>query len=379
MSAPDIKGWCPGALRPMASGDGLIVRVRPHLGRLDRDQVLGLCSAAMAHGSGMIDLTNRANLQLRGVSDAALTPLQSDLDRLGLLDATPEIEARRNITVAPLWRPGDDTETLARALSAHLIALPDLPGKFGFAIDCGAAPVLGAAPADIRLERAASGGIILRADGATRGRPVAPDQAMRAVLDMATWFAALRNDTIRRMAAAVNTGSLPPEWQTEAPRAPGPAVLPGPVPGTHIIALGAPFGAMPAADLAQLLRDSGASALSVAPGRVFALHDVTTLPPHGFVSDPSDPLLGTDACPGTPYCVQASVETRALARQLAQNGMRDLHVSGCAKGCARPRPAALTLVGHAGRFDLVQNGCSWDEPSRRALSPQALKRETDLL
>ena len=26
--APIVQGWCPGALRPMLSGDGLVVRVR---------------------------------------------------------------------------------------------------------------------------------------------------------------------------------------------------------------------------------------------------------------------------------------------------------------------------------------------------------------
>ncbi|WP_252979256.1 hypothetical protein [Mameliella alba] len=41
MSAPEIKGWCPGAWRPMLSGDGLVVRVRPHLARLDADQARG--------------------------------------------------------------------------------------------------------------------------------------------------------------------------------------------------------------------------------------------------------------------------------------------------------------------------------------------------
>ena len=35
MSAPvAAKGWCPGALRPMESGDGLIARIRPRGGRL---------------------------------------------------------------------------------------------------------------------------------------------------------------------------------------------------------------------------------------------------------------------------------------------------------------------------------------------------------
>ncbi|WP_227650486.1 hypothetical protein, partial [Klebsiella pneumoniae] len=28
------RGWCPGALRPMATGDGLLVRVHPPAGRL---------------------------------------------------------------------------------------------------------------------------------------------------------------------------------------------------------------------------------------------------------------------------------------------------------------------------------------------------------
>ena len=33
-AAFQVQGWCPGALRPMMSGDGLVVRVRPQAGRL---------------------------------------------------------------------------------------------------------------------------------------------------------------------------------------------------------------------------------------------------------------------------------------------------------------------------------------------------------
>ena len=64
---PTAKGWCPGAHRAMPSGDGLLVRVRPRLARLTVVQAMGLCEAAQRLGSGYIDLTNRANLQLRGV------------------------------------------------------------------------------------------------------------------------------------------------------------------------------------------------------------------------------------------------------------------------------------------------------------------------
>ncbi|MEM8578629.1 MAG: hypothetical protein AAGF60_12320, partial [Pseudomonadota bacterium] len=57
---PNVKGWCPGAHRPMLSGDGLVVRVRPFAGSLSQAQALGLCDLAERFGSGALDLTSRA-------------------------------------------------------------------------------------------------------------------------------------------------------------------------------------------------------------------------------------------------------------------------------------------------------------------------------
>ena len=68
---PQVKGWCPGALRPMLSGDGLVVRVRPHGGRLSRVQAAGIAALAAQHGNGLLDLTSRANLQIRGVEQSS--------------------------------------------------------------------------------------------------------------------------------------------------------------------------------------------------------------------------------------------------------------------------------------------------------------------
>ena len=50
MTAPQIKGWCPGALRPMESGDGLVVRVRVPGGRLTAHQAQSLAALAATHG-----------------------------------------------------------------------------------------------------------------------------------------------------------------------------------------------------------------------------------------------------------------------------------------------------------------------------------------
>ena len=46
MSGFQVQGWCPGALRPMQSGDGLVVRVRPQAGRLTAAQAAGIANAA---------------------------------------------------------------------------------------------------------------------------------------------------------------------------------------------------------------------------------------------------------------------------------------------------------------------------------------------
>src|SRR5206468_4102649 len=112
MSAFSVKGWCPGALRPMQSGDGLVVRVRPFGGRLDAAQISGLAHLAERHGNGLLDVTSRANLQIRGVSATSHRLLLDGLSQLALLDPDAETESRRNILVTPFWRDGDETQAL---------------------------------------------------------------------------------------------------------------------------------------------------------------------------------------------------------------------------------------------------------------------------
>jgi len=115
--APQIKGWCPGALRPMVSGDGLVVRVRPFGGRLSPEQARGIAALAQSHGNGLIDLSSRANVQLRGVRQDTHAPLIDGLRDLGLIDADVQAESRRNVLVTPFWDAGDGTTDLAQALT----------------------------------------------------------------------------------------------------------------------------------------------------------------------------------------------------------------------------------------------------------------------
>ena len=70
MTRPAAKGWCPSAFRPMLSGDGLIMRIKPPFGRLSPDQLQTIATLSKNYGNGIIDVTSRANLQIRGVQEA---------------------------------------------------------------------------------------------------------------------------------------------------------------------------------------------------------------------------------------------------------------------------------------------------------------------
>jgi precorrin-3B synthase len=383
MSAFAIKGWCPSALRPMLSGDGLVVRVRPHGGRLCASQASGIADLAERHGNGFVDVTGRANLQIRGVREQGYERLISELAVLDLIDRDVETEGQRNILVAPFWCDGDDTQALATELESALSATPlGLPQKFGFAVDCGAKRVLAQSSADIRIERGAAGGLIVRADGALQGRSVASGEAVGAALALAKWFVASggAKGGRGRMAAHIASGARPPHLLA-GDASPAPAV-PWPSPALHRSGalVGLAFGQMPSATLKFLA--TLAPGLRMTPWRMILIEGLGEMPRHdGLVTRADDPLLRVVACTGAPACAEAHVETRRLAAALAPDLPADarLHVSGCAKGCAHRGRSAITLVGTADGLDLVRDGTTRDPPTLRGLSPTGILGRPSIL
>lgn len=356
---PTVHGWCPGALRPMASGDGWIVRVRPHAGRLTRAQAAGIARLAAAHGRGPLELTRRANLQLRGVAQASHPELLAGLQALGLVDADAAAEQRRNIVVTPFWAPGDATLALAEALAQALAApgAPALPAKFGFAVDCGATPVLRATPAQVRIERDGQG-LVVRADRVPLLARATLHDAVPLAMQLAHWLA--RGDA----------AAPPPVFQpAPVPQRTVPRPQPGPGPGGWLVATA--FGQLPADSLASLAEQGD---LRLTPWRMLLVEGARSAPAlPGLLNDPADPLLRVVACSGTEGCRQAAGPTRPLARALAHlvpaHGL--LHVSGCRKGCAHAEPT-VTLVATPGGYDLVRHGKASAPPDRRALRADAL-------
>lgn len=389
MAAPRVQGWCPGALRPMMSGDGLVLRLRPRLARFTRDQILGICAAARRHGAGLVDLTSRANLQVRGVPEAAWPALLDAFGELGLLDADARLEGRRNLLVAPDWVAGDDTERLAIELAGRLDELPDLPAKVGFVIDAGDAPRLLGDPGDFRIERGEQGGLILRAAGRVQGVEVTADAAVDALIALAHWFAASGGAAAGRM---VRHRAPLPAWACGAllPAAAAARLAPGAHPLGWVCSL--PFGQADAAALADAVVASGAKAVRITPWRQLLLEAARSGVSHKLDSacTDSDALAAAgwqvEACAGAPYCVQAGVNTRALALRLAaaaaQGGLslpaaladapRLIHVSGCAKGCAHAGPAAICLTGRGTAFDLAFDARPGEPVHAAELSPAAV-------
>ena len=103
MSRPAAKGWCPSALRPMKSGDGLLVRIKPNFGQLNSKQLLVLADCLDDFGNGLLDITSRTNLQIRGVKEQNYSNLILKLQTERLLGTSEKLD-RLNVIVSPFIR-----------------------------------------------------------------------------------------------------------------------------------------------------------------------------------------------------------------------------------------------------------------------------------
>jgi len=364
-----VRGACPTLFEPMPSGDGLLLRVKPSGSRLTAEAAHGLAAASARHGNGAIELTNRGNLQFRGFDERSARAFAEAAVACGAAVPDPAAERRRSILVSPL--AGVDpacaagTLELARALEAALVAeasLRDLPVKFGMLVDGGGSLTLHGVAADVALRRRDGRWSCTSGSGTVLGDANAMgDAALQAARSVVSGRAARRSGG----------------WgQGGAPQ-----VAVGPL-AAGAWGIGVPPGRLDAAVLRALadLAAKGDGLLRLTPWRAILLAGLGAEAPRLLraalpeaILRPDDVRLRIASCTGRPGCVQAEADPRGDADRLAKLPARDLpagiiHLSGCAKGCAHPKPADWVLRGRAGRYDLIRDGRAGDVPLAAGLA-----------
>ncbi|WP_281191301.1 precorrin-3B synthase [Nonomuraea maritima] len=360
---------CPGALQVHEAADGALARVRVPGGAISAAQLRELAACATELGSGVIELTSRANVQVRGLRSP--DAFAARIAAAGLLPSAAH-ERVRNIVASPFGGRGPggvlDPQPLVDALDRALCADPHLaalPGRFLFAVDDGTGDVSGLG-ADVTYVPG-HGLLLAGADGTlpadARTAPTLMTAAAAAFLTertqdgRAAWRLAELPDGATRLAARLGlplTDQPPPGSGTGVRR--GGVVRQGDkrVALEVLVPLGRLDGAqaLAIADVA----DTGAL-VRLTPWRSVVLLDLDpgaaedaarALGEAGLVTDPASPWAGVSACTGRPGCAKSLADVREDARRwvatLDAPPPTPVHWSGCERRCGLPRGQVTQIV-----------------------------------
>ncbi|MDK1375407.1 MULTISPECIES: precorrin-3B synthase [unclassified Sinorhizobium] len=388
------RGACPSLAKPMQTGDGLLVRLRPATGSLTPAELRVLAVAAERFGNGILEVTARGNLQVRGLTAADVAGLASAIGEAG-------IGVAEGVAIETPPLAGVDTDEiidprpLALALREAITALDSplkLAPKLSIIIDGGGRFHLDNIVADLRLKAVKTDDDVawLLSLGGT-ARPVALLDHRKVVPGLLAVLRRLatmgdaargRDLDLEVIKTELAGGAYQPTGLILATE---PAM---PVAGLHTLADGATvlgvglaYAQADAASLTALLRKAeelAAAEIRLAPGHgLFVLgldHEAAAIMQGlafslGFRIAPDDPRNHIATCAGTGACASALMETKAVARVVVDaapellDGSLTVHLSGCPKGCARPSSAELTLVGAPSGYALVVNGTASVAPS----------------
>jgi sulfite reductase beta subunit-like hemoprotein len=330
---------CPGVLRLHEAADGWLARVRLPGGRADPRGLRALAAVARL-GNGIVELTSRASVQLRGLPADGSSRCWEILSGAGLLPSVSH-ERVRNILASPVAGrlPGSvaATDDLVSELDRRLCAeasLAELSGRFLFAVDDGSGTI-GPHRADITLRARRDGFFTLLPGGAR----VAADGAAGAAVE-----------------AAAARGERPPVMGAREPV----LELIGCVAqrdGLVAVTALAPLGRLDGTILDALagVVERHRTEVRISARRTVTVIDVpaadadrvlAALSTLGLVTDSRSGWVGLSACAGEGACGQAQFDVRAAAARRAGErgpGAPVEHWSGCARRCGLPADAAVSM------------------------------------
>jgi len=376
---PLRRGACPSLAAPMQTGDGLLARLRPVGSRVTGMQMADLARLARRFGNGQLEVTARGNLQVRGLrTDTAH-------DFAEAVEALIEIAAGLPLDMSPLAGLDpteiDDPRPLAaqiQAMAADQGLIERLGPKVSVVVDGGGLIGLRQLSADVRLI-ALGDGMWTLCVGDKPVRLVQAGDAADWILGLLAGIAELGEEARGRdLGPQTIMATTLPEHRSRGGVASAPGMVSVLADGRYAAHLGLPFGALDGARLEQVARLAGDFLL--APGHGLIALSGTADDAHdllaravalGLLTQATDARTAISACIGSAGCASGTLPARLLAEQIAAqepdffDGSFALHVSGCSKGCAHPRKALLTLVGHGEEASLVLHGWAGDAPIAR--------------
>lgn len=382
---------CPGLLRIVQALDGGICRVKLPGGVLAASQARAIAEAAQRFASGVLELTNRSNLQIRGVRAESEQELIRSLLEANLGPSVLDADDVRNLMLSPAAgldpQQHMDTRPLADALLALLqnnSALHVLSAKFAIQLDGGESLCMLEHPHDLWL-RALPGApqLIFGLAGCPTDKPlgmVAAANAVQLVEAILLTFlecAGPEQSRMRQLLESIPADELVGRVQARLPFAISPIAvecqrqIPAAAPPIGIIAqrqaelamvaASAPLGRISAEQLgavAELAQRHADGSLRLTPWQGLLIPNVqiheadnvlAALTQVGLLTNRAAPLPNLIACTGSAGCARGLADTKhdalVLAAFLQQHNARpQVHLSGCSRSCAAAHVAPFTLL-----------------------------------
>jgi precorrin-3B synthase len=392
--------FCPGVLHAVSAKDGLLIRIRVPGGLIEANQLSTVADLSRGFADGTIEITSRANLQLRAIRNQDLNHIVESISSAGLLPSQQHDRVRNIITSPIAGLDGEeliDPRPLVHELDQRLQAdtiFVNLHPKFSFAIHGG--------PRRFSLD---NNDISLEAIGFN-----AAPYIQFSIGGACSGFVVKRGDAVDCMLAAANMciglakeSSLPVRAKTVV-TIPGAKkrivdalshlLAPSPVPppsrfidetllgiypttqtGRVSIIPSVPLGRL-TADQAHYLADAAnewEGDLRLAPWRGVVLGSIPEsavdnivgrLHSMGLSCDGRDGFRGIAACAGRDGCEASLADVRGDAALLAQRLLGHavpygwtVNLSGCEKQCGRRHGATAELVAGPLGYTLNIAGC----------------------
>jgi precorrin-3B synthase len=385
-------------LRVVQALDGGICRIKLSGGSIQARQAIAVAHAAEQHASGVIEATNRANLQIRGIGHEQ-SALIDALLAAGLGPQSAAGDDVRNLMLSP--SAGIDRQMLVdtRALAQQILAtvqqherFHDLSAKFAVQLDGGEGLAMLEHPHDLWLSAYKRDGEPWLAFGLAGCPTDAPAGAVAladghrlvvATLDLFLELARAEQtrmrhllaehpseDFLRRLSERVPIEAVA-GWRrasvTEALHIGAHSQADA---GLSYVGAVPPLGRLDPTMLrgaAELAEKFGDASLRFTPWQSLLLPNVQHgqvaqvirhLEQLGLLCEAGQPLSRLIACTGSNGCGKGLADTKADALQLAALLQRyghvlNVHLSGCSRSCAAAHIAPVTLLAVTpGHYDL---------------------------